>query len=69
MLDVRGGGETVQQGSLVVDFHGAYTTNTATGSLSMSKMLKLVLMHRNMQYMNLVDIIVQITKEDLSKDQ
>lgn len=35
----------------------------------MSKMLKLVLMHRNMQYMNLVDIIVQITKEDLSKDQ
>lgn len=32
-------------------------------------MLKLVLMHRNMQYMNLVDIIVHITKEDLSKDQ
>jgi hypothetical protein len=32
-------------------------------------MLKLVLTHRNLLYMNLVNIIVEITKEDLSKDQ
>jgi len=73
MLHVTWGWERERQynrAQLWWKFHGIHTTNTATCSLTVNVCnAEAGTYTKNMQYVNLVDINVQITKGDLSKDQ